>query len=90
MLAYVFANFRNMCLKIYELDPAKFLSATGLAWQAALKRTKVKLDLLKDTGMLLMIEKGVRGGICHSIYRYAKANNKHMKNYDKNKESSYL
>ena len=90
MLADVFENFRNMCLKIYELDPAKFLSAPGLAWQAALKKTKVKLDLLTDIDMLLMVEKGIRGGICHSIYRYAKANNKYMKDYDKNKESSYL
>ena len=90
LLADVFENFRNMCLKIYELDPAKFLSAPGLAWQAALKKTKVKLDLLTDIDMLLMVEKGIRGGICHSIYRYAKANNKYMKDYDKNKESSYL
>ena len=90
LLADVFENFRNMCLKIYELDPAKFLSAPGLAWQAALKKTKVKLDLLTDIDMLLMVEKGIRGGICHSIYRYAKANNKYMKNYDKNKKSSYL
>ena len=90
LLADVFENFRNMCLEIYELDPAKFLSAPGLAWQAALKKTKVKLDLLTDIDMLLMVEKGIRGGICHSIYRYAKANNKYMKDYDKNKESSYL
>ena len=90
LLADVFENFRNMCLEIYKLDPAKFLSAPGLAWQAALKKTKVKLDLLTDIDMLLMVEKGIRGGICHSIYRYAKANNKYMKGYDENKESSYL
>ena len=90
VLADVLENFRNMCLEIYELDPAKFLSAPGLAWQAALKKTKVKLDLLTDIDMLLMVEKGIRGGICHSIYRYAKANNKYMKGYDENKESSYL
>ena len=83
LLADVFENFRNMCLEIYELDPAKFLSAPGLAWQAALKKTKVKLDLLTDIDMLLMVEKGIRGGICHSIYRYAKANNKYMKVYKK-------
>ena len=53
----------------------------------ALKKTKLKLDLLTDIDMLLMVEKG---GICHSIYQYAKANNKYMKDYDKNKESSYL
>ena len=79
-----------MCINIYELDPAKFLSAPGLACKAALQKTKVKLDLLTDIGMLLMVEKGIRGGICHSIYRYSKANNKYMKNYDKNKELSYI
>ena len=79
-----------MCLKIYKLDPAKFLSALGLAWQAALKNTRVKLDVLTDIDMLLMIEKGFRGRICHSIYQYAKANNKYMKDYDKNNESSYI
>ena len=76
MLADVFENFRNMCLQIYELGPAKFLSAPGLAWQAALKKTKVKLDLLTNIDMLLMVEKGIRGGICHSIYRYVKAKKK--------------
>ena len=57
-----------MCLEINELDPAKFLSVPGLAWQAALKKTKVKLDLLTDIDTLMMVEKGIRGGICHSIY----------------------
>ena len=60
-------------------------SAPGLAWQAVLKKTKVKLNLLTDIDMLLMKEKNIRGGICHSIYQYAKANNKYMENYDKNK-----
>ena len=90
LLADVFENFRNTCLEIYGLDPPKFLSAPELAWQAALKKTKVKLDLLIDIDMLLMVEKGIRGGICHSIYRYAKANNKYLKDYDKNQQSSYI
>ena len=90
LLADVFENFRNMCLKIYQLDPAKFLSTPGLAWQAAFKKNKVKLYLLSDIDMLLMVEKGIRVGICHSICRYAIANNKCMKDYDKNKKSSYL
>ena len=67
----------------------KFLSAPRLAWQAVLKKTKVKLDLLTDLDMLLMVEKGIRGGICHSIYPYAKAN-KYMKDYAKNEESPYI
>ena len=57
-----------MCLKIYKLDPAKFLSDPGSTCQAALKKTKVKLDLLIDIDLLLMVEKVVRGRICHSIY----------------------
>ena len=68
----------------------KFLSAPGLAWQEALKRPKVKLDFLTDIDMFLMVEKGIRGGICHSVYWYTKANNKYMKDYGKNKESSYI
>ena len=80
-----------MCLKIYQLDPAKFLSAPGLAWQvAALKKIEIKLELSTDIDILLMVEKGIRGEICNEIHRYAKANNKYMNDYDKNKESSYL
>ena len=90
LLADVFENFRNMCIEIYESDLVKIFSAPGLAWQVALKKTKAKLDPFTDIDMLLMVEKGIRRGICHSIYRYAKANNKYMKDYDKNKESSYL
>ena len=78
-----------MYLKIHELDPAKFHSAPGFAWQAALKKTKVKLDFLTDMDMLLMVKIGIRGGLCHSIYEYAKANNKFMEDYDKNKELSH-
>ena len=52
LLADVFENYTNMCLEIYELDPAKFLSAPGLAWQAALKKTKAKLGLLTDINLL--------------------------------------
>ena len=90
LLADVFENFRNKCLEIYELGPTYFVSAPGLAWQACLKKTGVKLELITDYDMLLMIEKGIRGGICQATHRYAKANNKYMKNYDKNIESSYI
>ena len=90
LLADVFENFRNKCIETYELDPAYFVSAPGLAWQACLKKTEIKLELLTNFDMLLMVEKGIRGGICHAIHRYAKANNKYMKNYDKNKDSSYI
>ena len=90
LLADVFNNFRDMCLKEYELDPAHFLLLPVLAWQACLKKTSIELELLTDYDMLLMVEEGVRGGICHSKDRYAKANNKYIKNYNNNEESSYI
>ena len=90
LLADVFENFTNKCIEIYELDPAHFLPAPGLAWQACLKKTEVELELLTNNDMLLMVEKGTRGGICPAIHRYAKANNKYMENYNKNTTSSYL
>ena len=89
LLADIFENFRNMCLNIYELDPAYFVSAPGLAWQACLKKSGVKLELLADYDMILMIEKGIRGGIWQATHRYAKAN-KYMKNCDKNIEPWYI
>ena len=86
----VFKNFRNMCIKVYELDPAHFLSAPGLAWQTCLKKTGVEFELLTDPDILLIVEKRIRGGICHAILRYAKADNKYMKNYNKDEEESFL
>ena len=90
LLAEVLENFRNICLKICKLDFAKFISAPRLASQTALKKAKVKLELLTDIDMLLIVEKGIGVGICRSIYRYEKSNNKYMKDYDKDKESSYI
>ena len=83
LLADVFENFRDQFIEIYGLDPAQFLSAPRLAWQACLKKTGVELELLTDTDMLLMVEEGIRGGICQAILRYAKANNKYINNHDK-------
>ena len=90
LLADVFENFRNMCIKVYELDPTHFLYALGLAWQVCLKKTQIELELVTNINMLLMVEQGIKGGVCHAIHRYAKPNNKYMKNYDKNEESSFL
>ena len=71
----MFENFRDKCIEIYELDPAHFVSAPGLAWQACLNKTGVKLELLTDPDMLLMAEKGIKGGKCDVIHKYDKANN---------------
>ena len=90
LLANIFQNFRKACIKTYELDPAHFISLPGLAWRACLKKTGEELELLTDYDMLLMIEEGIRGRICHAVHRYPKTNNKYMKNYDKSKESSYI
>ena len=90
LLADVFENFRNTCLKVYELDPTHFLSLPGLAWQACLKKMSIKLELLGDYDMLLMVEEGIRGRICPSIHRHAKANNKYMENYNENEKPSYI
>ena len=69
-------NLKNKCIEIYELDPAYFVSASRLAWQACLKKTGVGLELLFDIDMLLIVEKGIKGRMCHAIQRHAKANNK--------------
>ena len=86
----MFENFTNKSIEIYDLDPAHFLTGPGLAWQACSKKTGVKLELLTDIDVLMMVEKGIRGRICQAIHRYAKANNKYMKNYDKYIQPSYL
>ena len=90
LLADVFENFRDRCLNNNKLHTVYYLSAPGFSWQSCLKMTNVKLELLTDNDMLLLFEKSIRGGKCNAIYNYAEANNKYMKNYDSNKESTYL
>ena len=90
LLADVFENFRDICLKNYGLDPVYYYTAPGLAWDACLKMTGVNLELLSNIDMLLMIEKGIRGGISIISNRYGKANNKYMKDYNKKEASKYL
>ena len=91
LLADVFENFREICLKNYKLDPAWYLTAPGLSWDAMLRTTKIKLELLNDPDMLMMFEKGTRGGVSMVSNRYAKANNKYMgKDFDPAKPSNYI
>ena len=90
LLADVFENFRKTCLKHYSLDPAHYYTSPGLAWDACLKTTGQQLQLLDDYDMLMMFERGIRGGITHISKRYAEANNKYMKNYNPEKPSSYI
>ena len=82
----MYLKILETCIKVYELDPAHFLSAPGLAWQTWLKNTEVELELITNVDKLLMIEKGIRRGICHAIHRYAKANNKYMIYYGEKNE----
>ena len=90
LLADVFENFRKTCLKHYKLDPCHYYTAPGLAWDACLKETNQNLELLKVYDMLMMFERGIRGGITHISKRYAEANNKYMKDYNPDKPSSYI
>ena len=89
LLADIFENFRNMSLKTCGLDRAYFVSLPGFPWHVCLKITGGKLELITDINMLLMIENGMCGGVCHVVRRYVEANNKYMDNYDENKESPF-
>ena len=90
LLGDVFEEFRNLCLKNYGLDPAWYYTLPGLAWDACLKMTRVNLDLLHDLDILLMIEKGIRGGVSMISTRYGKANHKYMEEYNPSLPSKYI
>ncbi|KAK3104484.1 hypothetical protein FSP39_003183 [Pinctada imbricata] len=90
LLADCFEQFRDMCMKHYKLDPCHFYTSPGLAWAAALKMTKCKLDLLTDPDMYLFFERGIRGGISVVSNKYAKANNEHTPNYNPKQPKSFI
>ena len=90
LLADVFENFRKTCLEYYKLDPCHYFTSPGLSWDAMLKMTDMKLELMVDIDMFQFIEKGMRGGISYIANRYGKGNNKYMKSYDKTKPSKYI
>ena len=91
LLADVFESFRNICIKNNKLDPAHYYTVPGLAWDACLKMTGVKLELLSDIDMLLIVEKGIRGGVSMISNRYGKANNKYMGDkFNPSEPSKYL
>jgi hypothetical protein len=91
LLADVFENFRKVCMNYYKLDPANYISAASLAWDAMLLLTNIELELISDLKMLDMIERMKRGGLCFvGTKRYVKANNKYMDDYNKDEESNYI
>ena len=90
ILTDVFENFRVTCLKNYALDPAHYVSSPGLSWDAMLKMTDIRLELLTDVDMHQFIERGIRGGISVITHRHAKANNPYIKYYNPENDTSYI
>ena len=90
LLADIFEQFRQVCLKNYQLDPAHYYTVPGFSWDAALKFTKVKLETLHDIEMQQFLERGMRGGISMISHRYAQANNKYLQEYDPEKPTSFI
>ena len=90
LLADIFENFRKTCLQYYKLDPAHYFTSPGLSWDALLKMTGIKLELMTDVDMFKFIEKGMRGGISYIANRYGEANDKYMKEYNSEKSSKYI
>ena len=90
LLADVFENFRKTCLEYYRLDPCHYFTSPGLSWDAMLKMTEVKLELITDIDMYQFVEKGMRGGISYIANRYGKANNKYMQNWNPNEPSKHI
>ena len=90
LLTDVFEAFRDTAISNYHLDPTHYVSLPGFGWDALLKMTKIKLDVISDYDMYLMIESGIRGGMSMISHRHSMANNKYMKDYDASKDSKYI
>ena len=90
LLADVFESYRKTCLQYYSLDPCHYFTSPGLSWDAMLKMTNIKLELMIDVDMYQFIEKGMRGGVSYIANRYGKANNKYMKEYNEKAPSKYI
>jgi hypothetical protein len=99
LLSDIWANFRDVCYKIYNLDASYYYTAPSLSWDAwlyhsTLENKKVgksfEIELITDIDMYLFVEQNIRGGLSQISKRYAKANNKYMKNYDKNSIDEYI
>ena len=90
LLADVFESFRKTCLQFYKLHPCHYFTSHGLSWDAMLKMTNIKLELMTDIDMFQFIEKGMLGGVSYIANRYGKANNKYMKKYDEKAPSRYI
>ena len=90
LLADIFETFTKTCLQYYKVDPAHYFTSPGLSWDAMLKMTGIKLELMTDLDMFQFIEKGMRGGISYISHRYGKANTKYMKDYDSSGPSKFI
>ena len=90
LLTDVSENFRKTCVQYYKLDPCHYFKSTGLSWDAMVKMTKIKLELMTDIDMFQFIEKGMRGGFSYIANRYVKANNKYMNEYNVKAPSKYI
>ena len=90
LLADLFENFRDVCVKNDKLDQAWYYTSPGLSWDELQNKTEITLDLISDVNMILFIENGIRGGVSMILNRYGKANNKYMKEYEPSEESKYI
>ena len=90
LLTDVFENFRKTCLQYYGLDPCYYFTSPGLSWDAMLKMTNIRLNLISDVDMYQFVEKGMRGGVSYIANRFGEANNKYMKDFDENASEKHI